>query len=368
MIPKEILMTPQELQQQLSRFPHLPYISRPSPIQPLLRLRAQLSNPDAPAIWIKRDDELGPGLGGNKGRKLAYLMAEALQTGKCKVATFGGLQSNHARMTAAACAKLGLQAHLFFFNRKPDQLEGNLFLDQLLGARLHFIPFGGNSAASLTLETTSRLVRLISRLTAGPSTYFIPVGGHTVTGCLGYVQAACEIQQQALAQNLPLDKITIITAAGTGGTLAGLMAGLALINSPIRVLGIDIGKLWKGFPRSISRLANDLQLTLGASRQFTPQNVPLIENTYAGAAYATPYPPATAAIRLLAQSEGILLDPVYTGKAFAGLLDLIANGRFSTTDILIFLHTGGLPGLWAYRDSLLGSISVNNSPIQQFNN
>lgn len=349
-------MTPKELQQQLSRFPRLPYISRPSSLRPLPRLCTQLPNPEAPAIWIKRDDELGPGLGGNKGRKLAYLMAKVLQTGKHKVATYGGLQSNHTRMTAAACAQLGLQAHLFFFDRKPEKLEGNLFLDQLLGARLHFIPFGGKGTASLTLETTSRLVRLISLLAAGPSTYFIPVGGHTVTGCLGYVEAACEIQQQAISQNLPLEKITIITAAGTGGTLAGLMAGFALLNSPIRLLGIDIGKLWKGFPNSISRLANDLLLSLGGTKQFTPQNVPLIENIYAGAAYAKPFPPATEAIHLLARSEGILLDPVYTGKAFAGLLDLIANGRFSPTDILIFLHTGGLPGLWAYHNSLIRDV------------
>ena len=346
-------MTPEELQQRLSRFPRLPYISRPSPLQPLSRLRMQLSNPEAPAIWIKRDDELGPGLGGNKGRKLAYLMAEALQRGKRKVVTYGGLQSNHARMTAAACAQLGLEAHLFFFSRRPATLEGNLFLDRLLGARMYFVPFGGTGGGSVTLETSNRLVRLLSLPRAGRSSYFIPVGGHTVTGCLGYVEAALEIQKQAQALDLRLDKITIITAAGTGGTLAGLMAGLTLINSPIHVLGIDIGKLWKGFPKSISRLANDLLISLGGTKQFTPQNIPLIENRYAGSAYAKPFPPATEAIHLLARSEGILLDPVYTGKAFAGMLDLVANGRFTASDILIFLHTGGLPGLWAYRDSLL---------------
>ena len=346
-------MTPQELQQQLNRFPRLPYISRPSPLRPLSQLRMQLANPEAPAIWIKRDDELGPGLGGNKGRKLAYLMAEALQRGKRKVITYGGLQSNHARMTAAACAQLGLEAHLFFFSRRPAAIEGNQFLDRLLGARMYFIPFGGNSTGSLTLENTNRLVRLLSLPRAGRSIYFIPVGGHSVTGCLGYVEAAIEIQEQAQAEDLPLDKITIITAAGTGGTLAGLMAGLALINSPIHVLGIDIGKLWKGFPKSISRLANDLLVSLGGRKQFTPQNVPLIENRYAGTAYAKPFAPATDAIHLLAKSEGILLDPVYTGKAFAGLLDLVANGRYTASDILIFLHPGGLPGLWAFRDSLL---------------
>jgi len=345
-------VAPKELQHHLSRFPRLPYIIRPSPIRPLARLHEQLPDRRTPAIWIKRDDELGPGLGGNKGRKLAYLMAEALNRGKQKVVTYGGLQSNHVRMTAAACAQLGLEAHLFFFERKPQRFSGNLLLNQLLGAKMHFIPFGGGGGAALSLETSNHLVRLLSLPLAGRASYFIPVGGHNVTGCLGYVAAACEIMQQALALDLPLNKVTIITAAGTGGTLAGLMAGFALLNAPIRVLGIDIGKLWKGFSHSISRLANELLTTLGGVAQFTPETVPLIENGYAGAAYAAPHPPAMAAIRLLARSEGIILDPVYTGKAFAGMLDMIENGRFAADDILIFLHTGGVPGLWAYGDSL----------------
>jgi D-cysteine desulfhydrase family pyridoxal phosphate-dependent enzyme len=321
-------------------------------LHPLPRL-SQTLTANGPQLWIKRDDDLGPGLGGNKGRKLAYLMADALIQGKRKVITYGGLQSNHARMTAAACAALGLQAHLFFFARKPAQLSGNLLLNRLLGARMHFIPFAGGGDGSLTLETTNRLVRLIASPLAGRSSYFMPVGGHNVTGCLGYVEAACEIQEQALSNNLSLDKITIVTAAGTGGTLAGLMAGFALLDSPIRVLGLDIGKLWKGFPQSIARLANELFKALADKNASDAADVPLIEGTYAGPAYAKQHPPATEAIRLLARNEGILLDPVYTGKAFAGLLDLVRNGRFAADEILIFLHTGGLPALWAYGESLV---------------
>ncbi len=335
-----------DLRIRLRQFPCLPYLAAPSPLHPLPRLSHAL-NANGPQLWIKRDDELGPGLGGNKGRKLAYLMAEALIQGKRKVITYGGLQSNHARMTAAACAALGLQAHLFFFARQPEQFTGNLLLNRILGAQMHFIPFAGGGDASLTLETTNRLVHWIASAFAGPSAYFIPVGGHNVTGCLGYVQAACEIHEQALSNKLPLDKITIITAAGTGGTLAGLMAGFALLDSPIRVLGLDIGKLWKSFPQSIARLANELLKTLGSRNTFDATAVPLIEETYAGTAYAIPHPPAAEAIRLLARNEGILLDPVYTGKAFAGLLDLVCNGRFPTGNILVFLHTGGLPALWA---------------------
>jgi D-cysteine desulfhydrase len=138
---------------------------------------------------LKRDDEIGPGGGGNKTRKLEYLLAEAQQRGLRKVATFGGLQSNHARITAAAARCLGLEPHLFYFERKPPRLEGNLFLNELFGAHLHFIPFGGGGAASMTLETTIRLVRLVAWLRIGPH-YFIPVGGHSWRGGLGYVRAA----------------------------------------------------------------------------------------------------------------------------------------------------------------------------------
>ena len=340
-------MTPDELSRQLAGFPQLLSIQTPSPLEPLPQLTQKLNGPQ---IWIKRDDELGPGLGGNKGRKLAFIMAEVQSQNKRKVITYGGLQSNHARMTAAACAALGLEAHLFFFAKRPFPLTGNLLLNDLLGAKMHFIPFGSGGDASMTLETTNRLVRILATLRVGPGAYFMPVGGHSVTGCLGYVAAALEIHNQSAALNLPLDKITILTAVGTGGTLAGLLAGLQLLNSPINVLGLDIGKLWKAFPSSLARLTNSLHEVIGSVGHNQAQTMPLIEKTYAGPAYAHPTAQTKVAIKLLAQSEGILLDPVYTGKAFAGLLDLVANGRFSPNDILIFLHTGGLPGLWAYPD------------------
>ncbi len=338
-------LSPQQIRDQLNQFPRLAYIGEPSPLRPLPRLRAAIES--GPELWIKRDDELGPGLGGNKGRKLAYLLAEAQQQGKDKVVTYGGLQSNHARMTAAACAELGLEAHLYYFQRRPQPLEGNLLLNQLLGARMHFIPFGESDEATMTLESTIRLVRLISFFLTGPGAYFIPGGGHNVTGGLGYVEAAVEIQEQVQTLGLPLETITIVTAAGTGGTLAGLMAGLALLDSPMRVLGIDIGKLWKAFPASISRLANHLVADLGGRASFTPETVPLIENDYVGPGYAQVHPPAWAAMRLMAQNEGVILDPVYTGKALAGMLDLVTKGCFAGDEILIFLHTGGLPALWA---------------------
>ncbi|HUM69768.1 MAG TPA: pyridoxal-phosphate dependent enzyme [Chloroflexota bacterium] len=345
----DLVMDGRALQDRLDQWPRLHYGRTPTPLGSLPNLTRQLGGSQ---VWIKRDDDYGPGMGGNKGRKLEFLMADALRQGKRKVVTFGGLQSNHARMTAAACAALGLEAHLFFFAKRPSTLPGNLLLDALFNAHLHFIPFGGGGDASLTLEQTNRLVKWLSTLIVGPGAYFMPVGGHTVTGGLGYVAAALELAEQVAALGLATEKVVVVTAVGTGGTLAGLMAGLRLIDSPIQLVGIDIGKLWKTFPASIARLAGDLCAVLGESHTFQPANVPMIPEIYDGPGYGVMTEGTAVAIRTLAQSEGIILDPVYTGKAFAGLLDLIAKGRFSPDTPLIFLHTGGLPGLWAFGDEV----------------
>jgi L-cysteate sulfo-lyase len=338
-----------QLLSRLDHYPRLSYGSFPTPLGPLNNLTRQLNGP---RLWVKRDDGIGPAMGGNKGRKLEFLMAEIQGQGKRKVITYGGLQSNHARMTAAACAALGLEAHLFFFAKRPPNSPGNLLLDELLGAKLYCIPFGGGGDASLTIERTNRLVRLLSAALVGPGAYFMPVGGHNVTGCLGYVAAAAELHEQVLALGLPAERVTLVTAVGTGGTLAGLMAGLALLESPIKLLGIDVGKLWKAFPASLARLAGELCAALGMSREFQPADVPLIERKYVGPGYAVLTAETTRAIRTLATAEGILLDPVYSGKAFAGLLDLLNKGYWGAADHIIFLHTGGLPGLWAFEKEL----------------
>ncbi len=325
---------------QLARFPRLPLAEYPTPLHFLPRLSQHLDR----AIYIKRDDEIGPGLGGNKTRKLEYLLAEAQQRGARKVATFGGLQSNHARLTAAAARRFGLEPHLFYFERRPAQLRGNLLLNQLFDAKMHFVPFGGGGAASMTIETTIRLVRWVAALRIGPH-YFIPVGGHSWRGGLGYVRAAIELDDQA--RTLGIDQAHLIMAAGSGGTLAGVIAGLKMIGSALRPLGIDVGRLWKGFPVSIAHLATELCARLNQPHTFTPDQVPLIEDTYVGSHYAAPTDQGLAAIHRLAQLEGILFDPVYTGKAFAGLLDLVERGQLGRDEPIIFLHTGGLPALYA---------------------
>ncbi|MGB3714756.1 MAG: D-cysteine desulfhydrase family protein [Candidatus Promineifilaceae bacterium] len=333
-----------ELRSRLEAWPRLKLGSYPTPLEPLPNLTKQLAGPQ---LWIKRDDTVGPGLGGNKARKLEFLMAEVVEKGKEKVVTFGGLQSNHARMTAAACAPLGVEAHLFYFDPRPKDFRGNLLLNQLLGARMHFIPFGGGNDGSLTIESTNRLVRMLATFRLGPGAYFIPVGGHNVLGCLGYVNAALEIQEQLANLRLTNHPVTVITAAGTGGTLAGLMAGFGLVGNQVKVLGIDIGKLWRAFPASIARLASDLCSALGETHHYRPADTPVIENRYAGPGYARVSDETIIAIETMAQTEGIMLDPVYTGKAFAGLIDLIRDGRFREHEHVVFLHTGGYPALWA---------------------
>lgn len=338
-----MMLSPEIIAQRLNQFPRITLAEVPTPLEHLPRLSAELGR----EVYIKRDDGLGPGLGGNKTRKLEYLLAEAQQRKLKKVVTFGGLQSNHARITCAAARKLGLQAHLFYFAPRPDEMTGNLLLNQLLGAKMHFIPLEAGGDGAMTLETTNRLVHMLALLRVGRH-FFIPVGGHSWRGCLGYVRAALEIDQQARA--LGIENAHLVVAAGTGGTLAGLLAGFSLLESPIRLLGIDVGKLWKGFSNSLAHLTEEICVQLGERRVLIVEDIPLIEGVYAVPKYGIPSRECCYAINRLARLEGILLDPVYTGKAFAGLLDLIERGKLGVDAPIIFLHTGGLPALFAFED------------------
>jgi 1-aminocyclopropane-1-carboxylate deaminase/D-cysteine desulfhydrase-like pyridoxal-dependent ACC family enzyme len=319
-----------------------------------------------PRLWVKRDDAFGPGTGGNKTRKLEYLFGEAMARRARIVATFGGLQSNFARQMAAAAPRLGLKAHCFYFERRPRRLAGNLLLAHLLGAQLHFVPFGSGGNGSLSLEQATRLVRWVVRLTPGcigRRVYFMPVGGHSPTGALGYVRAAVELEAQLAAFGIAA--ATIVTAAGTGGTLAGLLAGFELLGRRHHVLGIDVGRLWKGFRESIAALASSVSARLGQPHNFDPGAIPLIESDYVGEGYARVTSEGLQAIRLLASRQGLLLDPVYTSKAMAGLVDQVRRGRWSNSDHVVFLHTGGIPALWAYEAALAAMpVSRGVQPVE----
>mgnify|MGYP000101636064 CR=1 FL=1 len=322
----------------LDSFARMEFVHAPTALEHLPRLSYALRRP----VYIKRDDQIGPALGGNKARKLEYLLADAKRQHARRVVTFGGLQSNHARMTAAAARMCAIEPHLFYFERRPARLTGNLHVAQLLGAKLYFIPIGGSGG--MTIERSNRLVHMLATALVGRH-YFIPVGGHHWLGCLGYVRCAIELAAQVRERGL--HEAQLICAAGTGGTLAGLMAGVALANIPIRLLGIDVGKLWKAFPHSIAQVASTICERLGSQRRYTAADVPLIQGRYVGTGYAQPTAEANAAIGRLAQLEGIVLDPIYTGKAMAAMLDLAERGELGRNTPLIFLHTGGSPALFA---------------------
>lgn len=334
-------------QGRLAAIPSVHLGQLPTPLEPLPRLRAALGGADSgvPYLWVKRDDAIGLAVGGNKVRKLSYLLAAAQARGARKVASYGGLQSNFVRAMASACAHLGLEAHCLYFERRPPRLTGNLLLAHLLGARLHFVPLGGSNGPR-DLDSTARLVQLLARLhpAIGPrGLYFLPVGGHTALGCVGYVPAATEINQQATAGGFHAD--AVVAAAGTGGTMAGLLAGFHLLGTSTQVVGIDVGNLWTGMKADILSMAGKVTALLGEPHEFASGD--LLLHAGFGPGYARPHPPAQAAIELAARKEGLLLDPVYTGKALAGLIQLLRAGAFRADQHVVFMHTGGVPALFA---------------------
>ena len=283
-----------------------------------------------PRLFVKRDDQTGLALGGNKARKLEHLCAEALAEGCDTLVTGGGPQSNHCRMTAAAANRLGLQCHLALAGPASDRPTGNLLLDHLLGARLHPTP------AREYYEIEAAIVAVADTVRAeGGRPYAIPVGGASVTGALGYVDAARELADQLEG---PLD--WIVVADGSGGTHAGLLAGL---HDSTRILGVDVGTR----PDLDLRVPELAAATAAAVGRPAPSGELHIDHTRFGPGYGKPTPECLEAIRAAARLEGLFLDPVYTGKAMAGLIGWIREGRFSDSRSVLFWHTGGAPALFA---------------------
>jgi D-cysteine desulfhydrase family pyridoxal phosphate-dependent enzyme len=314
----------------------LPLAHGPTPLERLDRLSDWLGGP---RLFVKRDDQTGLALGGNKARKLEHLCAEALAQGCDTLVTGGGPQSNHCRMTAAAANRLGLQCHLALAGSAPDRPTGNLLLDHLLGARLHPTAAREYYEIEASIEAVADDVRA-----AGGRPYAIPVGGASVTGALGYVDAARELVGQL---EEPLD--WIVVADGSGGTHAGLLAGL---DAATRILGIDVGTR----PDLDERVPELASATAAAIDRPAPSGELHIDHTRFGAGYGQPTPECLEAIRAAARLEGLILDPVYTGKAMAGLIGWIREGRFSERQSVLFWHTGGAPALFAgsFTDWLTG--------------
>jgi D-cysteine desulfhydrase family pyridoxal phosphate-dependent enzyme len=289
-------------------------------------------------LLVKRDDLTGLALGGNKARKLELLGGEALAQGCDTLVTGGGPQSNHARITAAAANRLGLECHLALAGREPRRHDGNMLLDDLLGATLHF------TGATDYYEIESSIEDLTAQLTAeGRRPFAIPVGGASVTGVVAYALAIDELRAQ-----LDVDPDWIFVADGSGGTHSGLLAGLG-VSSATRVVGVDVGTR-PDLDTIVPRLAAEAARAAG---RVAPNAEVIVDHAHVGDGYGVLSDECTAAIRAAARTEGIFLDPVYSGKAMAALLTWLRDGRIGDGETVLFWHTGGSPALFvgSYRDA-----------------
>jgi D-cysteine desulfhydrase family pyridoxal phosphate-dependent enzyme len=306
------------------RFAHLP-----TPVEPMPRLSATLGGP---RLLIKRDDLTGMALGGNKTRKLEFLLAEAQANGARTLITAGAVQSNHCRQTAAVAAHFGLDCILVLAGTPPGHPSGNLLLDQLFGAQVVWSDFDGRDAM---LKRTFN-----EAWSEGRRPYLIPYGGSNPTGAAAYVFAIEEL----LTQDVEPD--WIVFPSSSGGTQAGLVLGARRFGFKGKVLGISVDGPARALQEWVAALATETSKRFGKTTFFEPGDV-LVNSDYIGAGYGVMGMPEREAILMFARYEGLLLDPVYTGRAAAGLLDLIRKGFFKAADTVLFWHTGGVPALFA---------------------
>lgn len=303
--------------------------------------------PGGARLWVKRDDLTGLGVGGNKARKLEFLCGEALRDGARSLVTVGAGQSNHCRMTAAAGAVLGLEVHLVLSGARPSRYEGNQLLSSLFGAQLHHVGCPPHHWGELEIARE----QLTQELTgAGAAPHSIPIGGSTATGALGYVAAYVELVRQCDERDLHPD--TIVVTSSSGGTHAGLVAGRALLRSTGRddvpdVLAIGVAKgVNGGFP-DVRELAGETLALIGAAGELVTADDVEIDARWMGTDYGIPTAAGDEAIRWAALHGGWILDRIYSGKGFAGLLGNAATGRWGPGSEVVFVHTGGLPAVFA---------------------
>ena len=325
---------------------HFPLAQLPTPLERMERLSAAL---DGPEIWIKRDDQTGLATGGNKTRKLELLTGEALEQGADVMLTVGAVQSNHCRQTAAAAARAGLECVLVLRGYAPPRNEwtGNLLLDDLLGARLWWAEEADPLDALAEAAAAQRA--------AGQQPYVVPYGGSNSMGAAAYALAFEELWEQAegLSEGKRLHFDRVVFASSSGGTQAGLVVGAKACGYDGQVLGISVDKTGGHLRETVLALLAPTAERLGLGLSFVAEDI-LVDDRFMGGGYAVLTGAERGAIRLVAQTEGILLDPVYTGKAMAGLMGLIRQGEIGAGERVLFWHTGGSPALFAYADGLLG--------------
>ena len=305
-----------------------------TPIDDLGRLRAALG-PSCPTHYINRDDLISFGMGGNTVRKLQTVLAEAIAAGANTLITCGGLQSNHCRVTAAAGAALGLKVILVVNGSPQPKPTGNALLDQLFGAEVHYT--ASREDRALTMEAIAKEVTLFGR-----RPYVIPLGASTALGAAGFAMGIHEILAAGFRPS------TIIHSSSSGGTQAGLVAGCALFGLKARVVGISADESSASLASTVRAIVEALAHRLGASRaSLGIDDEPDVDDRFVGEGYGVPSEASREAMSMVARTEGIVLDPVYTAKAMAGLIDRVRTGGFSAGETVLFWHTGGQAGLFA---------------------
>ena len=329
----------------LARFPRRRYTEGWTPLHKLERLTKLLGGPE---IYIKRDDLSGLAAGGNKTRKLEFLVADALAQGADTLITCGAVQSNHARLTLAAAVVEGLKCRLLLEERVPGSYKpggsGNNFLFRLMGVEEITVVPGGSDLIGIMTGIADRLAE------QGRKAYVIPTGGSNPVGATGYVACAEEILAQAFELGIRIDRV--VCASGSAGTHAGLLAGFWGNSSGIPVVGINVSRKKQEQEEKVHDLALRTAAHVGAAGTL-PRDAVVCFDGYVGPGYSLPTPSMVEAVRMLARTEAILLDPVYTGKAMAGLIDLVRKGVFKKGEQVLFVHTGGSPALYAYEDVIL---------------
>ena len=329
----------------IRNLPRIPLAYLPTPVDFLPRLSAALGGP---RIFIKRDDLTGLAEGGNKTRKLEYLMADAQAQRADTVVTLGATQSNHCRQTAAAAARCGLRCILVLRGHMPADSTGNLLLDRLLGAEV--VWSGSRPREKVMDEVVAR------EQASGRRPYAIPLGGSSALGAVAYAIAMNELRDQMASLEIQpvagFDRI--IFASSSGGTHGGLVAGAFLTGFEGEILGISIDQELGELKETVSRIATDTIGLLDRPRSFTSREISG-NSDYLGAGYGVVGEPEREAISLFARQEGVLLDPVYTGRAGAGMIDLIRRSVIGADETVLFWHTGGTPALWAYEREVLSS-------------
>src|SRR5438445_3389315 len=326
----------------IEKLPRFPLAQLPTPIEKLSRLSRELGGPE---LVIKRDDQTGLALGGNKARKLEFLVGDALAQGADTLVTAGAAQSNHCRQTAAAAAKAGLKCELILNGQKPDVPNGNLLLNQLFGAREHWID---------RPQRAAKLRELPEQLRAqGRKPYVIGVGGSNGVGATGYVVAMIELMKQLRESGQRVDHIVFGTSSG--GTQAGMELGARIARFSGKLYGLSIGKNEPEhleYEGGVAQIVNECAAYIGSEVRLAQTDIKVVYG-YMGQGYGVVGELEREAIRLMARSEGIVLDTVYTGRAFGTLLDLIRKGVFKSGETVLFWHTGGAPALFAYAQEVL---------------